>query len=56
MQKSKINYDKTIVIPIEKTMWQSLRKISFDHQISMSQLTRDALVKLIKKYEKTIVL
>ena len=47
-------YEKTIVIPIEKQMWASLRKISFEKEISMSQLTRWAIEKVINKYEKPI--
>lgn len=51
-KENKINYEKTLVIPIEIQMWKSLRKIAFDHEISMSQLTRDAIEKIIHKYEK----
>lgn len=47
-------YKKTIVIPVEKEMWQSLRQISFDHQISMSQLARWGIEKIIKKYKKDV--
>lgn len=56
MEKNKANYEKTIVIPIEKSMWQSLRRIAFEEEISMSQLTRTALEKLIKKYDKSVAL
>lgn len=53
-KKQKPDYDKTIVIPIEKSMWQSLRKISYDTEISMSELTRRAIKKIINKYEKKV--
>ncbi len=41
-------------IPIEYEMWRSLRQISFEKEISMSQLTRWAIEKIINKYEKSI--
>ena len=52
--KKKVKFDKTIVIPVEKQMWKSLRQISFDQNISMSKLARKAIQKIINKYEKRI--
>lgn len=54
VKKSKGKYEKTIVIPIEKETWKSLRQISFEKEISMSQLARWAIEKIINKYEKPI--
>lgn len=51
-----MSYEKTIVIPIETTMHEALRKIAFEHKTSISKLTREALVKIIKKYDKSVVL
>lgn len=45
---------KTIVIHVEKAVWQSLRQISFDQEVSMSKLARDALNKEINNYKKDI--
>lgn len=47
-------YEKTIVIPIKADMHKELRKISFDNEISISQLAREALEKIIKKYKKAV--
>jgi hypothetical protein len=52
--ETKKTYNKKIVIPIEHHMWQALRKISYEKEISMSQLTRWAIEKIINKYGKTI--
>ena len=52
--KKNPNYPKTLVIPLTKQMWSSLRQISFDHQISMAELTRAALQKVINKYQPDI--
>ena len=54
LQRKKRTYDKTIVTPIEKKMWASLRKISFDIEISMAELTREGIRKIINKYEKKV--
>lgn len=53
-EKIKTNYEKTIVIPIEIEMWKALRRISYEEEISMSQLTRVAIKKIINKYEKPV--
>jgi hypothetical protein len=55
-EKSKSTYEKTLVIPIEKKMWQNLRKISFDKEISMSELTRMGIEKILNKYSKVLTL
>jgi hypothetical protein len=47
-------YEKTLVIPIEKNMWLSLRRISFEKEISMSQLGRTSLENIIKKFQKNV--
>lgn len=47
-------YPKTLVIPIEYSMWEALRKISYEKKISMAQLARWGLEKIIKKYETPI--
>ncbi len=52
--RAKKVYDKTIVIPIERQMWMALRKIAYEKEISMSQLTRWAIEKIINKYDKGI--
>lgn len=54
MTNGKKENKKTIVIPIEYEMWRSLRQISYEKEISMSQLTRWAIEKIINKYEKNI--
>lgn len=54
MEKQDKKYKKTIVIPIEYKMWESLRKISYEKHISMSQLTRWSLEKIIDKFEKPV--
>lgn len=48
------NYPKTIIVPVKTEMWKSLRKISFDSNISMSSLMRSAIEKIINKHSKTI--
>lgn len=47
-------YEKTIVVPIKADMHKKLRKISFDHEISISQLAREAFEKIIEKYKKSV--
>lgn len=54
MENIKPVYDKTIVIPVEHSKWKAIRQISFDTEISMSQLIRDAIEKIIKKHEKSV--
>ena len=51
---AKAIYEKTLVIPIDKTMWKTLKYLSFNVGISMSQIARDALKKEIKKYQKIV--
>jgi len=48
----KKQYDKTIVIKLETKMWAALRRMSFEKEVSMAKITRDALDKIITKYEK----
>ncbi len=50
-KKRAVNYDKMVVIPMAKEMWRTLRTISFERGISMSELTRRGLQKIIDKYE-----
>lgn len=52
--KTKGTYEKTLVIPVSLEMWKSLRKISYDQELSMSQMIRESVEKIIKKYDKTI--
>ncbi len=52
--EKKADSTKKIVIPVEKQMWQALRKISFDEEVSMSKLIRTAIQKIINKHEKAI--
>lgn len=52
--QNKGKYDKTIVIPVEKSMWKSLRIISFQREMSMCELAREGFQKIINKYEKSI--
>ncbi len=54
MQDTKPVYEKTIVIPVEYAKWKAIRQISFDTEISMSQLIRTAIDKIIKKYDKSV--
>jgi hypothetical protein len=54
MSNENKKYQKTIVIPIELEMWKSLRKISFEKEVSMSQLARTSLEKVIKKFQKDV--
>jgi predicted HicB family RNase H-like nuclease len=54
MNELKKNYDKTLVVPLEYEMWFSLRKVAFDQQVSMNNLAREAIKKVIKKYEKNV--
>jgi hypothetical protein len=51
-ENSKIQYDKTIVIHVEKEMWKSLRSISLDKETTMSDLIRLSIKNIINKYEK----
>lgn len=54
-KKENIHPDKKIlVIPLDFDLWKSFRKVAFDQEVSMSQLTRDAIEKIIKKHEKGI--
>lgn len=52
ISKNKGNYEKTLVIPIEYEMWQTLRRIAYENEVSMSQLTRSAIEKVINKFER----
>jgi predicted DNA-binding ribbon-helix-helix protein len=45
-------YEKTISVPLEKTMWMALRKIAYEQQLSLNELTRMGIEKIITKYEK----
>jgi len=45
-------YEKVITIPLERSMWLALRKVAYEQQLSMNQLTRMGLEKIITKYEK----
>jgi hypothetical protein len=45
-------YDKTFVIPVKFDMWKKLRKISYENNVSMSNLIRDSIDNYIKKIEK----
>jgi len=45
---------KTLVVPISIEMWESLRKIAYEHKVSMSKLTRDSINRVIKKYNKSV--
>jgi hypothetical protein len=50
----KRNYDKTIVIHVQKSMWQALRKVSYEKEISMTQLIRWSIEKIINKHTKDV--
>lgn len=54
MQDTKRVYDKTIVIPVEYAKWKAIRQIAFDTEISMSEMIRDAIDRIIKKYNKNV--
>lgn len=52
--KKRQSLEKTIVISIEKSMWQALRKIAFEREISMAELTRMGIDKIVHRYEKKV--
>lgn len=54
MSKEKANYEKHIIVPMERDMWKSLKKISFDEEVSMNKLVRGAVKNLIKKRENKV--
>ena len=54
VEPPKTKHAKNLVIPISKQMWLSLRQISFDHHVSMAELTRNALQKVINKYHPNV--
>lgn len=51
MDDSKKLYEKKLVIPMSKKMWEKLKKIAHDHNMSMNQLVRNGIELIIKKYE-----
>lgn len=53
-KSKKSYYEKTIVVPVQKHMWQAIRKISYDTEISMSELARIAIQKLINKHQPDV--
>jgi len=46
--------NKIIVIPLEYDLWKSFKKISCEEEISMSALVREAIKKIINKYENNV--
>jgi predicted HicB family RNase H-like nuclease len=48
------NYPRTLVIPITELMHEELRLISFNQKISMNQLARWGLEKIINKHKKSV--
>jgi predicted HicB family RNase H-like nuclease len=48
------NYPRTLVIPITELMHEELRIISFNQKISMNQLARWGLEKIINKHKKSV--
>lgn len=51
-EKSPIKFEKTLVIPVEMKTWAALRKISYDREVSMSELVRRGIEKIINQYKK----
>lgn len=47
-------YEKTVVIPITLSMWKLLKKISYEKNISMNKIIRQAIEKHINKFEKIV--
>lgn len=45
---------RVLVIPIPQEMWEHLRKISFEKRISMSQLVRWEIEKIINRNKNYI--
>jgi hypothetical protein len=43
---------KRFTMPISYKMWAEFRQIAFDHQMSMSQMVRQMIDKIINKYGK----
>ncbi len=47
-------YEKTIVVPIEKETWKSLKKMAYEQEVSMNYITRLALKEFLNKKIKKI--
>ena len=45
---------KTIVLKVEKPMWQAIRKIAFDNEISMNQLIRHSINEIINRQKNLL--
>lgn len=52
--RAKSAFQKTLVVHLETDMYKTLRQISHDEDISMSQLAREGIEKIIKKHKKNI--
>ena len=50
----KEKYEKRIVVPLSLEMWKTLRKTSYEQELSMNHLVRDALEKALKKATKGV--
>lgn len=51
-EKEKGKYSKTIVVLVEEDMWSDLRQIAFDRHMSMNELARMGMEKIISRYSK----
>lgn len=49
---AKKDYEKTLVIPVERPMWVALKKISFETELSMSHLVRTGIQQIINDHKK----
>ncbi len=45
---------KTIVLKVEKPMWQAIRKVAFDNEISMNQLIRISITEIINRQKNLL--
>lgn len=54
LQPEKEMTHKTIVIKVEKHVWQAVRKIAFDNEISMTQLIKHSVNEIINKQKSLL--
>ena len=48
--------DKKLIIQMPKTMWEQLRRLAFDLNISMAELCREGIGFVLEKNKKTVVI
>jgi len=52
--KDSVKWDKTIVIPVGYDMWRALKDLSYHLDISMNEIARHGINKIIPTYEKRV--